>query len=37
MNTIATVSRPRWLTVVGILGVVCMGFTVWLGLVGDPT
>ena len=36
MNTIATVSRPRWLTVVGILGVVCMGFTVWLGLWVTP-
>ena len=29
-------SRPRWLTVVGILGVVCMGFTVWLGLWITP-
>jgi heme exporter protein C len=36
MNTIATVSRPRWLTVVGILGVVCLGFTVWLGLWITP-
>jgi heme exporter protein C len=36
MNTIATVSRPRWLTVVGILGVVSMGFTVWLGLWVTP-
>ena len=36
MNTIATVSRPRWLTIVGILGIVCMGFTVWLGLWVTP-
>jgi heme exporter protein C len=28
--------RPRWLTVVGILGVVAMGFTVWLGLWITP-
>jgi heme exporter protein C len=31
-----TVSRPRWLTVVGILGVVSLGFTVWLGLWVTP-
>jgi heme exporter protein C len=36
MNTIATVSRPRWLTIVGVLGVICMGFTVWLGLWVTP-
>ena len=36
MNTIATVSRPRWLSIVGILGIVCMGFTVWLGLWVTP-
>jgi heme exporter protein C len=28
--------RPRWLTVVGVLGVVAMGFTVWLGLWVTP-
>jgi heme exporter protein C len=28
--------RPRWLTVVGILGVVTMGVTVWLGLWVTP-
>jgi len=31
-----TVSRPRWLSVVGILGLVSMGFTVWLGLWITP-
>ena len=36
MNTIATVSRPRWLTVVGVLGIVSMGVTVWLGLWVTP-
>jgi heme exporter protein C len=36
MNTIARVSRPRWLTIVGILGIVSMGFTVWLGLWVTP-
>jgi heme exporter protein C len=35
-NSPSTVSRPRWLTWVGILGVVCMGFTVWLGLWVTP-
>jgi heme exporter protein C len=29
-------SRPRWLDVVGVLGVVAMGFTVWLGLWVTP-
>ena len=28
--------RPRWLDVVGILGVVGLGFTVWLGLWVTP-
>ena len=36
MNAIATASRPRWLSVVGILGVIAMGFTVWLGLWVTP-
>jgi heme exporter protein C len=36
MNSTATVSRPRWLTVVGLLGVVAVGFTVWLGLWVTP-
>ena len=31
-----TSSRPRWLDVVGVLGVVAMGFTVWLGLWVTP-
>ena len=30
------VSRPRWLDVVGVLGVVALGFTVWLGLWITP-
>jgi heme exporter protein C len=34
--SVGTVSRPRWLTVVGILGLVSMGFTVWLGLWITP-
>ena len=29
-------SRPRWLDVVGVLGVIAMGFTVWLGLWVTP-
>ena len=29
-------SRPRWLDVVGVLGVVALGFTVWLGLWITP-
>jgi len=29
-------SRPRWLDVVGALGVVALGFTVWLGLWITP-
>jgi heme exporter protein C len=28
--------RPRWLDVVGVLGVVALGFTVWLGLWVTP-
>jgi heme exporter protein C len=28
--------RPRWLDVVGVLGVISMGFTVWLGLWITP-
>ena len=28
--------RPRWLTVVGVLGVIATGFTVWLGLWITP-
>ena len=28
--------RPRWLDVVGALGVVALGFTVWLGLWITP-
>jgi heme exporter protein C len=36
MNTIATVSRPRWLTVVGLLGLVSLAVTVWLGLWVTP-
>jgi heme exporter protein C len=36
MNTSAAVLRPRWLTVVGILGLIAMGFTVWLGLWITP-
>jgi heme exporter protein C len=31
-----TTSRPRWLTVVGVLGLISMGFTVWLGLWVTP-
>ena len=30
------IRRPRWLTVIGLLGVVAMGFTVWLGLWITP-
>ena len=30
------VARPRWLDVVGLLGLVAMGFTVWLGLWITP-
>ena len=29
-------SRPRWLDVVGAVGVVALGFTVWLGLWITP-
>ena len=29
-------SRPLWLDVVGVLGVVALGFTVWLGLWITP-
>jgi hypothetical protein len=29
-------SRPRWLDVVGALGIVALGFTVWLGLWITP-
>jgi len=29
-------ARPRWLDVVGVLGVVALGFTVWLGLWITP-
>ena len=36
MNPTGSVSRPRWLTVVGALGVVAVGFTVWLGLWITP-
>jgi heme exporter protein C len=36
MNTIATVSRPRWLTAVGLLGLVSLAVTVWLGLWVTP-
>ena len=36
MNSISSVSRPRWLTAVGLLGVVGLGFTVWLGLWVTP-
>ena len=36
MNPTGSVSRPRWLTVVGVLGVVAVGFTVWLGLWITP-
>jgi len=36
MNTITSASRPRWLTAVGLLGVVAVGFTVWLGLWVTP-
>ncbi len=36
MNTVTSSPRPRWLTVVGVLGVVAMGFTVWLGLWITP-
>jgi heme exporter protein C len=35
-SAVPSVSRPRWLTVVGLLGVVSMGFTVWLGLWVTP-
>ena len=28
--------RPRWLDVVGVLGVIGLGFTVWLGLWVTP-
>ena len=28
--------RPRWLTAVGVLGVIAMGCTVWLGLWVTP-
>jgi heme exporter protein C len=36
MKTISTVSRPRWLSVVGLLGLVSLAFTVWLGLWITP-
>jgi heme exporter protein C len=36
MNAVTTAPRPRWLTVVGVLGVIAMGFTVWLGLWITP-
>jgi heme exporter protein C len=36
MNTIAPPLRPRWLTVVGLLAIVSLGFTVWLGLWITP-
>ena len=29
-------STPRWLSVIGILGVIAMAFTVWLGLWITP-
>jgi heme exporter protein C len=36
MMAVATVSRPRWLSVVGLLGVVAVAGTVWLGLWITP-
>jgi heme exporter protein C len=36
MSSIVCASRPRWLTVVGILGGVALGFTMWLGLWVTP-
>ena len=33
---LVTASRPRWLHVVGALGVLALGFTVWLGLWVTP-
>ena len=36
MSTTPSAVRPRWLSVVGLLGVVAMGFTVWLGLWITP-
>jgi heme exporter protein C len=36
MKTISTVSRPRWLSVVGLLALVSLAFTVWLGLWVTP-
>ena len=36
MNSSSPASRPRWLSVVGVLGVIALGFTVWLGLWITP-
>jgi heme exporter protein C len=36
VSRITAVSRPRWLTLVGLLGVVGAAFTVWLGLWVTP-
>ena len=36
VSTVTLTRRPRWLSVVGVLGVVAMGFTVWLGLWITP-
>jgi heme exporter protein C len=35
-TTGARVTRPRWINIVGLLGLVAMGFTVWLGLWITP-
>jgi heme exporter protein C len=36
MSTTAIKARPKWLDVVGILAVISLGFTVWLGLWVTP-
>jgi heme exporter protein C len=36
VNPAVHASRPRWLNVVGLLGLITMGFTVWLGLWITP-
>jgi len=36
MNAVTPSARPRWLDIVGLLGVIAMGFTVWLGLWITP-
>jgi heme exporter protein C len=36
MNSAPPSASPRWLHVVGLLGVVALGFTVWLGLWVTP-